>query len=103
MILLAAAVPSAPQTGQFTVFGMRPFSGSMSKVYFCPQLHSILMAIILRPQTKRSMPELFHHVSKQLRDELQLPLCAGRSSGPVTVKVWLHQKWQVELVSSSGC
>jgi hypothetical protein len=33
-IALAAAVPSTPQTGQFTVNGIRPFTGSTSNLYF---------------------------------------------------------------------
>jgi hypothetical protein len=39
MISLAAAVPSAPQTGQFTGCGIRPLTGSTSKAYFWPQAH----------------------------------------------------------------
>jgi hypothetical protein len=31
---LAAAVPSTLQTGQFTVNGIRPFTGSTSNLYF---------------------------------------------------------------------
>src|ERR1041385_1473946 len=43
---MAAALPSAPQTGQDTRDGIRPSSGSISNAYFCPQLHSILIGII---------------------------------------------------------
>ena len=45
---LAAAVPSAPQTGQATVVAIRPFTGSTSKAYFWPHAHWIFMGIIGR-------------------------------------------------------
>src|ERR1017187_267375 len=51
----------------------------------------------------RSVVKYASYSTKQRRDALHAALCTGRSSGPVTVKVWLHQKWQGELVSSSTC
>src|SRR5579863_8100623 len=52
MISLAAAVPSAPHTGQMTWFASRPLRGSASNAYFCPQLHKILMVIMVKDETK---------------------------------------------------
>jgi len=52
MIVLAAAVPSAPQTGQATVHGMAPPTGSTSKEYFWPQPHWTLTSIIAAFQFK---------------------------------------------------
>jgi hypothetical protein len=47
MISFAAAVPSAPQTGQATSEGMRALTGSTSKAYRCPQPHWIFIVIIV--------------------------------------------------------
>lgn len=47
IIWFAAAVPSAPQTGQRTAQLICPFTGSASKEYFWPQPHRILMGMVV--------------------------------------------------------
>jgi len=46
-ISFAWAVPSAPQEGQFTCIGMRPWTGSTSNLYLVPQLQVTLISIAL--------------------------------------------------------
>lgn len=60
---LAAAVPSAPQTGQAMADGIRPFTGSTSKANLCPQPHWSLMGmgmgmtqIMNQPKTPHGHP-----------------------------------------------
>lgn len=46
MTWFALAVPDAPQTGQVTSHGMRPFTGSASNLIFCPQSQWILISMM---------------------------------------------------------
>jgi hypothetical protein len=45
----ADRVPFTPQTGQFTVNGIRPLTGSTSNLYFWPQLQIIFTSIKFPP------------------------------------------------------
>jgi hypothetical protein len=58
-ISLASWVPSAPQAGQLTEAGISPFSGSTSKMYFCPQPQTILMSMWPRFSVQTSVRREF--------------------------------------------
>src|SRR5580765_7099235 len=46
IMAFAAAVPSAPQEGQATGDGTRPFTGSTSNAYRCPHSQSIFTGMV---------------------------------------------------------
>jgi hypothetical protein len=58
MTPLAVDVPSAPQTGQLTVTGIRPLTGSTSNLYFWPQPQATFTSINFLSESGGRLMEL---------------------------------------------